>query len=80
LRAFRGAKNPDAARRAIRAIRQGAALLAAHPEIGRPIDDMPPEFREWMVDFGDSGYVVLYCTDGSLVAIVAVRHAKEAGY
>jgi plasmid stabilization system protein ParE len=51
-----------------------------HPEIGRPVDEMPPEFREWFVRFGDSGYVVRYRYDGELVAILAVRHGKEAGY
>ncbi len=35
---------------------------------------MPPEFREWFVQFGNSGYVVLYRCDGSQVAILAVRH------
>jgi hypothetical protein len=40
---------------------------------------MPPEFRERFVQFGDSGYVVLYRYDGSQVVIL-VRHGKEAGY
>ena len=55
-------------------------LLATHPEIGRPVEEMPSEFREWFVRFGDSGYVALYRYDGDLVAILAVRHGKEAGY
>ena len=55
--------------------------LARHPEIGRPVEEMPAEFREWLVPFGDSGYVVLYRYDGALAAILAVRHhGKEAGY
>jgi ParE toxin of type II toxin-antitoxin system, parDE len=32
------------------------------------------------VPFGNSGYVVLYRYDGSHVVILAVRHAREAGY
>ena len=55
-------------------------MLAMHPEIGRPVEEMPPEFREWFVRFGDGGYVTLYRFDGELVAILAVRHGKEAGY
>ena len=55
-------------------------MLAMHPEIGRPVEEMPPEFREWFVRFGDGGYVTLYHYDGELVAILAVRHGKEAGY
>jgi plasmid stabilization system protein ParE len=80
LHAFLAPKNRDAARRAARAIRQGVKLLAMHPEIGRPVEEMPPEFREWFVRFGDGGYVTLYRYDGELVAILAVRHGKEAGY
>jgi plasmid stabilization system protein ParE len=80
LNSFLAPKNRDAARRAVRAIRQGVKTLAAHPEIGRPLDEMPPEFREWFIQFGNSGYVVLYRYDGRQVAILAVRHRKEVGY
>jgi plasmid stabilization system protein ParE len=48
--------------------------------IGHPIDDMPTEFREWIIDFGDSGYVVRYRIDSELVVILAVRHQKEVGW
>lgn len=80
LHGFLAPRSRDAARRAAGAIRRGVNALAAHPEIGRPVEEMPPEFREWFVQFGDSGYVVLYRYDGELVAILAVRHGREAGY
>jgi len=80
LHAFLAPKNREAARRAVRAIRQGIQGLRAHPESGRPVDDMPPEFLEWFVQFGNNGYVVLYRYDGGRVSILAVRHGKEAGY
>ncbi|MGH6931781.1 MAG: type II toxin-antitoxin system RelE/ParE family toxin [Dongiaceae bacterium] len=80
LHAFIRRKNRDAARRAIGEIRRGVKTLAVHPEIGRPFGEEAPEFREWFIPFGDSGYVVLYRYDGELVAILAVRHGKEAGY
>lgn len=80
LHAFLAPANRDAARRAIRAIRQGVKALAVHPEIGRPVDEMQPEFREWFIRFGDSGYVVVYRYDGMVVVILAVRHGREAGY
>jgi plasmid stabilization system protein ParE len=73
-------KNPDAARRAMQAIRQGVKVLAKQPAIGRPVDDMEPEFREWLIDFGDSGYVVMYRFDGSTALVLALRHQREAGY
>lgn len=73
-------KNPDAAQRAVRAIRQGVKVLAQQPGIGRPIADMPEEFREWIIDFGDSGYVARYRIASDAVTILAVRHQKEVGY
>lgn len=80
LHAFLKPKAPDAARRAIQAIRQGVHLLETHPEAGKPVEEMPPEFREWRIDFGNSGYVALYHYDGNEAIILAVRHQKEAGY
>ena len=80
LHGFLAAKNRDAARRAVRAIRDGVKLLATHAEAGRPIEEMSTEFREWLIPFGDNGYVALYRYDGEIVAILAVRHGKELGY
>ena len=80
LSRFLADKSPQAAVRAIKVIRSGASAIAQHPEIGRPAEDMEPEFREWLIDFGDSGYIVLYHFDGQTALIVAVRHQKEAGY
>ena len=77
---FLAPKNPDAASRAVRAIREGMQIVAAHPGVGRPPDKMDPEFREWLIPFGDSGYVVLYRVNGDLAVVLAVRHQREAGY
>ena len=73
-------RNPLAARRAVRAIREGLNLLADQPQVGRPVENMEPEFREWLISFGDSGYVALYHFDGEDAVILAVRHQREAGY
>ena len=72
--------NKDAASRAVKAIRTGARLVSQHPEIGRPAEEMDPEYREWLVDFGDSGYVLLYRFDVEVIAILSVKHQKEVGY
>jgi plasmid stabilization system protein ParE len=80
LHGFLAPKNRDAARRAVRAIRQGVKALGAHPETGRPADELPPEFREWLIPFGAGGYRALYRCDGELVAILAIRQGREAGY
>jgi len=76
---FLAPNNLDAARRAVKAIRQGAKVLGQQPGVGRPIDDMPDEFREWIIDFGDSGYVARYRIESDAVTILAVRHQKEVG-
>jgi plasmid stabilization system protein ParE len=70
----------DAARRAVKAMRTGVKIIAQQPGIGRPAQDMEPEFREWLIDFGDSGYVALYRFEGDLATVLAVRHQREAGY
>ncbi len=41
---------------------------------------MEPEFRERVIVFGDSGYVVLYRYDGDMAVILAIRHQREIGY
>lgn len=77
---FLAPKNLDAAKRAVKAIRQGVKALGQQPSIGRPIEDMPDAFREWIIDFGDSGYVARYRIDQDAVTILAVRHQKEVGH
>ncbi len=77
---FLALKNIDAAKRAVAAMRQGVGVLGQQPGIGRPIDEMPDEFREWIIDFGDSGYVARYRLDSDVVTILAMRHQKEVGY
>jgi plasmid stabilization system protein ParE len=73
-------KDQEAARRAIKTLRAGVKILAHQPEAGRPVEDLDPVFREWPIDFGNSGYVALYRFDGETAIILAVRHQKEAGY
>jgi len=80
LRDFLRPKNADAAHRAGNAIRQGVKILCAQPRLGRMTDDLPEQFREWPIDFGDSGYVVRYRISDDAVTILAIRHQKEAGY
>lgn len=80
LREFLRPKNPTAAERAAKAIIQGVQALGELPRIGRPIEDMPEEFRDWLIDFGDSGYVARYRIDGDTVVVLAIRHQKEAGF
>jgi plasmid stabilization system protein ParE len=77
---FLSPKNPEAAGRTVTAIRAGVRILARQPQIGRPADEMSPEYREWLIDFGDSGYIVRYRLDGETAVLLAVRHQREAGF
>ena len=77
LHRFLAGKNADAAKRAVAAIRDRLKIVARRPGVGRPAEDMEPEYREWLIEFGDSGYVVLYRYDGQTAVILAVRHQRE---
>lgn len=76
---FLAPKSPDAAKRAVKAIQQGVQILKHQSGMGRHIDDMPEQFREWLIDFGDSGYVARYRIDTDGVTVLAIWHQREAG-
>lgn len=80
LHEFLASKSPDAAKRAVKTIRRGVRELARHPRIGPPVEELLPEFREWVIDFGSGAYVALYHYDGRQVVLLAIRYGREAGY
>jgi plasmid stabilization system protein ParE len=80
LHEFLALENEEAARRAVKTIRQGVKALGKRPEIGRPVEELLPGFREWVIEFGQGAYVALYHYDGKQVVILAIRHGREAGY
>jgi plasmid stabilization system protein ParE len=77
---FLAEQNINAARRAVQTIRESVKIIAKQPGVGRPAEEMEPEYREWVIDFGNSGYIALYRYSGQTTVILAVRHQKEAGY
>jgi plasmid stabilization system protein ParE len=77
---FLAPKNSEAAKRAVQAIRLGVKVLEQQPGLGRPVEDMDDEFRDWIIDFGESGYVARYRVDQQSITILAVRHQKEVGF
>jgi len=79
---FLAPKNIDAARRAANAIRSGVQILTHQPRMGRRVPDMPGEFRDWLISFGNSGYVVRYRWDDARdeIVILAVRHQREVDF
>ncbi len=80
-RQFLTEKNPRAAKRAGQVIRQHLTLLETTPEIGRPLEDLP-HLREFIIPFGEGGYVGLYRYEPQedAVYLLAFRHQREAGY
>ncbi|MDP1731906.1 MAG: type II toxin-antitoxin system RelE/ParE family toxin [Devosia sp.] len=80
LSKFLHIKNPDAAKRAIRAIQEGVKILRQYPMSGRPMPDMAPEYRELLIGFASGGYHVFYRSLSDVVVILAIRHFREAGY
>lgn len=79
LREFLRPKNPAVAKRAALAIIKAIQVLGQYPKVGRPAEEMDIEYRELLIDFGDSGYVALYRHEGDSVTVLALRHQKEAG-
>ncbi len=80
LYAFLAEQSPDAAERAVVAIRSSIAPLQASPGIGRPVDGLRPDIRERVIKFGKSAYVARYRFDGNAVVVLALRHGREAGF
>ena len=79
LRELLRPKNAAAAKRAGEAIASAVRVLQQQPHIDRPIDDMDPEYRELVIDYGDSGYIARYRFAAGNVVVLAIRHQKEAG-
>jgi plasmid stabilization system protein ParE len=77
LHRFLAAVNPDAANRAISAIREGVKTLKQFPQSGRLVDGLDIECRDWPIQFGSSGYLVRYWFDGKDVEIILIRHQRE---
>jgi methylglutaconyl-CoA hydratase len=54
--------------------------LGTHPEVGRPLEDMPEAFREWPIGFASGLYLARYRFEADQIVIVAIRYSREAGY
>jgi plasmid stabilization system protein ParE len=79
LREFILPHNADAARRAVSVIKRAVSMLHTNSFIGKPVEDIP-DFRDIIIPFGSSGYVLRYRIEIDTVLIVAVKHGKEAGF
>ncbi len=77
---FLSEKNKDAARAALKIIREKALLLENFPNAGRPSLDLEPEHRELLIPFGETGYVMLCQMGDNTLHILAIKHQKEVNY
>jgi plasmid stabilization system protein ParE len=81
LHRYLAERNTDAARRTVKAIRNGVKMLQHQPAVGRPVDDIEPGYRGLDDRFRRRRLcTALYRIDGDLVTVLAVRHQREAGY
>ena len=80
LREFLHSKSPVVAQRAAQTIRSALTQLGQQPAMGRPIEGLSEAFREWVIPFGDSGYLARYRIEPDVIVVLAVRHQREAGY
>lgn len=62
------------------AIRHGLEEMLTFPAAGRPVEDVEPDTRDWLVPFGTGGYVIRYLQQPGQLLIVGIRHMREAGF
>jgi toxin ParE1/3/4 len=70
----------ESAKKSVKAIRHGTAILRKFPHAGRQAEDLNQEHQEILIPFGSSGYSVLYALDDSNITILAVKHQRELAY
>ena len=73
-------KNPLATKRTGETIVKGLQALGTHSHVGRLVEYLPDQYREWRIDFGDIGYFAGYRFDEERVTVLALRHQKEFGF
>jgi plasmid stabilization system protein ParE len=79
LHRFLAEKNPGAARRAMRTIRDKLRALEQFPRLG-PADPDRPGTRQFFMPYGAAGCVARYEVQEDTVIVLAIRHMREAGY
>ena len=79
LYVFLGEKDVSVAVRAMNVIDESLNLLTDNPTLWRVIED---GLREYIIDFGKSGYIALYDydLDTDCVEVLAIRHQLENDY
>lgn len=70
--------DPGAATETVDLVTEAVSVLARHPLIGRPVDQVS---RELIISRGRTGYVALYSyePEHDTVLVLAIRHQREVG-
>jgi toxin ParE1/3/4 len=69
--------NPEAAKRALRAIFAAIERLQEFPNLGQPTEDS--DIRQIVIRFGNAGYVVRYAIlESGDVLVLRLWHGREA--
>jgi plasmid stabilization system protein ParE len=78
VREFLDINNPDAAKRALRAIFAALERVEEFPDLGRPTEDA--EIRQIVIRFGAAGYIVRYTIPPGTRDVLVLRlwHGREA--
>jgi plasmid stabilization system protein ParE len=78
VRNFLAIRNPQAAIRALRAIRLALGRVEAAPYIGKPTSDR--DIRQIVVRFGRHGYIVRYrvLPPDEAIFVTRIWHGREA--
>lgn len=79
LREFITKENFSAAKKAAEAIQDAAKRLMEVPSIGKPVNDLP-QYRDLLIRFGASGYVLRYRVYAETIYIIHIRHYREADF
>ena len=80
LRKYFHARNPEAAKRAMVAIKTAIKSIEIQPDRFRPALDMIG-YRELIIDFGANGYVARFQQRaGDEILIARIRHQLENDY
>ena len=77
---FLKTRSPEAAKRAIAAIKSDIEKAQIYPQRFRPVPEMP-HYREIVIDFGSYGYVVRFRHEaGGDLYVVRIKHQREDGF
>lgn len=79
LKEFIIKENSNVAKRAVEAIKDATERLLRHPNIGKPVNDLP-FYRDLLIRFGAGGYILRYRIYLNTIYIVHIRHYRESDF